>query len=299
MNLILHPKRAGQTMTRIPFALLLLLIAAGCQKQGDRDEELLYLRAALPAELLEQSHLDIPSRDCIAKLETPEGTSLGLRIFPGQSKSHGGIRAEISLDYPFQPEEVVRYSWRFQLPEDFVSDAPQNRWWVIGQWHDQPDSTKNETWDTHPSYSPPISLSIAEVNQNLLLGISYGITHGGHEQAHPAPIPIQRGNWYTVHADIHWSLTEQGRAKISLREVTDSDRVMTGPNMNNAYQHYLKIGMYRHPAIQSENWIHLDQITATHLTKEPRENETGFRGESKPLSASPETDAGRPHARKK
>lgn len=253
-------------MTRLSLIWLILAAAFGCDKPGDRNEELTYLREILPAELLDFSHLDLPSRDSIAKMETADGAHLGLRIYPGQPKTHGGIRAEVSLDYPFQPEDTVRYTWKFRLPKDFESDAPQNRWWVIGQWHDQPDRTKDETWETQPSYSPPISIGIAEIENRLAIGLSYGTTLGNHKQAVSDPIPIQRGDWYTAQADIRWSQTENGSIELSLVEIPESATLMKGPNMNNAYQHYLKVGMYRHPGIQSENWIHIDQINVTHLT---------------------------------
>lgn len=35
------------------------------------------------------------------------------------------------------------------------------------------------------------------------------------------------------------------------------------PNLHNAYQHYLKLGMYRHPDIKTDNWIYLDDLTIT------------------------------------
>ncbi|MEO9593289.1 polysaccharide lyase [Rhodopirellula bahusiensis] len=264
-------------MTRLSLTVIALAITFGCEKPGNREEELTYLREILPAELLDLSHLDLPSRDSIAKTDTADGTHLGLRIHPGQSKTHGGMRAEVSLDYPFKPDDIVRYTWKFRLPGDFASDAPQNRWWVIGQWHDQPDRTNNETWATHPSYSPPISIGIAEIENRLAIGLSYGTTLGDHKQAVSNPIPIQRGTWYTVQADIRWSPTENGSIELSLLEKPDSATVMQGPNMNNPFQHYLKIGMYRHPGIQTENWIHIDQIDATHLTaSEPMQHETAL-----------------------
>jgi hypothetical protein len=34
----------------------------------------------------------------------------------------------------------------------------------------------------------------------------------------------------------------------------------SGPNMHNDFQHYLKVGMYRHREIQGDNWIYLRDI---------------------------------------
>ena len=33
--------------------------------------------------------------------------------------------------------------------------------------------------------------------------------------------------------------------------------------MQNAYQNYLKIGMYRHPGIQTDNWLYFDDLEIT------------------------------------
>jgi hypothetical protein len=107
--------------------LLLGIILSGCTKPASREDELSYLRTVVPEALLENAHLELGSVKSVAIKGEGENQYLGLHIFPGQSKVHGGIRAEISVGYPFQQGEIVSYSWRFMLPKDFASDAPKNR----------------------------------------------------------------------------------------------------------------------------------------------------------------------------
>ena len=38
---------------------------------------------------------------------------------------------------------------------------------------------------------------------------------------------------------------------------------VNGPNMNNAYQHYLKVGMYRHQEIHTDNEIFIDDLNVS------------------------------------
>jgi hypothetical protein len=210
----------------------------------------------MPDSLLEYAHLDVGSVKSIAIEGEEENQHLGLHLFPGQSKVHGGIRAEISVGYPFQQGETVRYSWRFMLPKDFVSDAPKNRWWIIGQWHDQPDRARGETWDRFPSKSPPVLLALGELDGKLGIGITYG---PDHSQQH-GPVFIEPGKWHEIAVEIHWSRNDEGKATVFLDDMTRPVATCSGPNLHNDFQHYLKIGMYRHPDIATDNWIYLDDL---------------------------------------
>lgn len=131
----------GAFSMRIQMLIVLTLTAAfcGCAKSASREDELRLLRTILPDALLDCASLDVAAIENVAAIGEGQGKHLGLHLLPGQRKLHKGVRAEVSVDYPFAIGETVRYSWRFMLPKDFVSDAPKNRWWVIGQWHDQPN----------------------------------------------------------------------------------------------------------------------------------------------------------------
>lgn len=242
------------------WALLSLFVlifgASGCNPQGDRrvrEKELAYLRVLAPEELLAHAHIEVPGLENIAILGKGTEQFLGLRLFPGQEEYNGGIRAEVSVDVPYQEGDTLRYEWRFRVPADFKSDAPRNRWWIIGQWHDQPDTTQGETWKGFPSRSPPVLIAIGELDGRIAIGIEYGPTHAEKR----GPIFIERGKWHHIALVIHWSQKADGRAEVFFDDMTRPAYTIDGPNMHNGFRHYLKLGMYRNPEIATDNWLHL------------------------------------------
>lgn len=255
--------------------LLTLLVGSalcGCGKAGSRDDELAYLRAVVPETLLKYAHLDIASPKSIALIEEGQNKHLGLHVFPGQSKLHGGIRAEIAVDYPFEPGETVCYSWRFRLPENFVTDAPKNRWWIIGQWHDQPNKRLGETWEKFNSFSPPVLLGLGELEGKPAVCLSYGPNHENIKQQVKGPVFLKRGKWHAITFIIHWSHGSDGKALVYLDDLSTPTMSAEGPNMNNDYAHYLKLGMYRHPDIATDNWIYVDDLQIS-KPQSPQESE--------------------------
>ncbi len=248
------------------YVLLMALVLTslhGCAENGSTNStevEAEYLRAVMPDSLLKTSHLDIASIENVAVLGTGEAQHLGLRVSPGQRKVHEGMRAEVSVDYPFHQRDVIRYSWRFLLPKDFAVDVPMNRWWVIGQWHDQPDVTKGETWDDFESRSPPVLIGLGQMNGKLAISLNYGQTTGKEKQQAVGPVFLERGKWHHITTVVRWSPKADGAVQVFLDGESKSIMSATGPNMNNDYQHFLKIGMYRHPGISTDNWIYLDDL---------------------------------------
>ena len=230
--------------------------------KGSREEELACLRAAVTDDLLEYAHLDIASRESLIIEGTGAERYLGLRVFPGQRRVHGGVRAEVSVDYPFREGDRVRYAWRFRFPHDFATDAPDNRWWVIGQWHDQPDPRRGETWDGFPSRSPPVVLGVGERDGRLGIGLGYGLTTDGNRQQELGPLWVERGRWHRIAVVVRWSQGPDGAAEVFLDDAPRASLAAQGPNMNNRYQHYWKLGHYRHPDIGTDNWIHLADLRA-------------------------------------
>ena len=247
--------RTGLIVSAVPF-----LLWAGCAPHNTRDLELSYLSAVVPEDCLDISHLDVAGIEHVQIQEQAGRRYLGLMVSGNQARVHGGVRAEVSVDYPFQPGDTVEYSWQMMIPAEFVTDAPQNRWWLIGQWHDQPDPSQGETWDNFESRSPPVLIALGELHGQLGLGVSCGPTTNSQPQRTWGPVALERGSWHTLRVRIHWSQQDDGRIDLFLDEGTDpvvSDR---GPNLNNAYQHYFKFGMYRHPEISSTNWIYVDEL---------------------------------------
>jgi hypothetical protein len=239
--------------------LVVVLGFAGCGPKatgGSREEELRYLQAAVDASLLEYAHLEVPSKENVLLLDEGGKPYLGFHVFPGQPLKNNGVRAELSVNFPYRPPAVVRYEWRLRLPKDFQADEPRNRWWVVAQWHDQPDKTKGEQWEGFPSRSPPILLGYGRKENRDYLGFNYG----SPKQRPIALIEIHRGVWHKFCVVIRWSQGEDGSATVFLDDAEKPVAEAHGPNMHNAYQHYFKVGMYRHREILSDNWLHIGDV---------------------------------------
>lgn len=120
-------------------ACLLVGCDEGPQQENLQSLELQYLSSVVPEALLEYSHLEIAAREAVRINDEAGKQSLELSLSPEHGCKNRGNRAEVSVDFPFTQGETVRYEWQFMLPNEFPSDAPRNRWWLIAQWHDQPD----------------------------------------------------------------------------------------------------------------------------------------------------------------
>ena len=224
--------------------------------QDLRELELTYLRAAVATDLLPFATIEIPAIENIRQGSDAQGSRLEFRTYFGQPLKNGGVRAEVSVDYPYKEGDTVRYSWRMMLPTDFPSDAPNNRWWLVAQWHDQPDRTHGETWNGYPGHSPPVGLGYGRISGQDQLSLLYGAPNPG-----PAGlIPISRGVWHNIDVEITWSRGANGHVKVFVDGATTPVREASGANMYNAFQHYMKLGMYRHPDIRGDAWIYISGV---------------------------------------
>ena len=238
--------------------LLTLIAGSAVRAQADRsrEEELSYLRVAVAPDLIPYAHIEIPAMENIRIREGGEGRSLGLRTYHGQKLKNNGIRAEVTVDYPTREGETVTYSWRFLIDKDFPSDAPENRWWLFGSWHDQPNRNRGEGWEGFPSHSPPIAIGYGFLNGADQLALTYG----SPDSTTVGLVPFTRGVWHKVTVRIVWSRGAKGRAELRLDDSPTAVVAGSGPNMHNDFQHYLKVGMYRHREIRGDNWIYLRDI---------------------------------------
>jgi len=240
------------------FCFVLLACGRADEPEG-RERELGYLRVLMGDELLPYAHLEVTAAENVAILGTGAEKYLGLHLFPGQKKRNGGVRAEVSVDFPHQQGDTLRYAWRFMVPEGASMDGPKNRWWIFGQWHDQPDRNKGESWEGFESRSPPVLLGLGEIKGQPAFGFEYG----PKQEIKNGPFPIVPGQWHQVMVIIHWSQKADGKATLFYDDLSKPLVTAEGANMHNDFAHYLKLGMYRHPEIQSDNWIYLDDLTIT------------------------------------
>ena len=213
------------------------------------------LRLAVPEQLMDFANLEVAGRKNVAP--GPDG-GLMLQITPEQGRVAGGERAELTVDFPFEPGETVIYKWRFRLPVDFATDAPENRFIIMGQWHDQPDTRLGETWEAFPSRSPPIALYLGGIGDDIGFVFDYGATDGNARRSKSEPVFFERGRWHDVEAIINWSRHGAGSAILLLNGSTVAR--MSGANMNNNAPHYLKLGLYRHPDIEGPSAITIKDV---------------------------------------
>lgn len=236
-----------------------LLLATSCADlaQPTREQARTYIDALIvQPELGKYAELEVANTSAIALVD---GTNpyVGLRVYPHQPKVNSGKRAEISIDYPYSPGDSVCYSWKVMLPEVFPSDAPANRWWVMAQWHDQPNPNNGETWNGFPSHSPALLLGYGMKNDADYLQFQYGVS----SLTPIGLVPLSRGQWLRIRMEIHWSQGADGSASLYLDDSAAPAFAAHGPNMFNAFQHYFKLGQYRHPDINTENWVYIDEIS--------------------------------------
>lgn len=226
-----------------------------------RAAELAWLGSGIAQDLLPYAHLEVPSLEHLRALQDAHGSFLGMRCYRGQPLKNNGVRAQASVDFPYQEGETVRYSWRFAIGPDFRADDPANRWWVFAGWHDQPDPRLGETWEGFPSRSTPIGLGYGRLNGQDLLALFYG----SPSPVTVALIPFSRGVWHQLDLEIKWSRTSAGRAAVYLDQSTTPAHVASGPNMHNGYQHYLKVGTYRHPDIDGDAWVNVRDVAISRV----------------------------------
>ncbi len=223
--------------------------------------EINYLRYAVDDSLLDYAKIEVPTINNIATSSDKDGNYLALSIFKGQPIKNKGIRAELSIDYPYKEGDTVEYSWRFRIPGDFVSDAPANRWWLFADWHVQPDTSKGETWDNFPGYSSPILIGYGNLKGKDMISLSTGID-GSKEGIIPRGlVPFTRDEWHQVRVIVKWSQKNDGEVKLYFDGSTSPTITTTGPNMVNAVQHYMKVGMYRNRDIETNNTINVKDIS--------------------------------------
>ena len=60
-----------------------------------------------------------------------------------------------------------------------------------------------------------------------------------------------------------WSRNADGRDTLFLDDMTESAAVLDCLNMHNDFQAFLKLGIYRHPEIATDNWLYLNDLTIT------------------------------------
>ncbi len=176
-------------------------------------------------------------------------------------KVSNGARAEIFHDNHDRPGSQGWYAWSFFIPSDYADTEWKPRLWqCLGQWHDQPDRERGETWARFPGHSPSIALYYTFKKGRPAIEMWYGARR---EQEIVATSPIAKGRWNDVLFHIGWSQGADGFAQAWLNGqplTPGDDHTVRGANMYNAAPHYLKIGLYRNSQITTENSVFFDEV---------------------------------------
>lgn len=242
-------------------AIILLSISLSPVFAQDRAAELRFLRAALPESLIQYGNLEVVALRNLDAQNENGNQFLELRMFPGQQILNKGNRSELTVNFPHEIGDTIEYNWRLRLPSGSETDAPNNRWWILTQWHDQPDPRLGQTWADYPDRSPPVSLGYGVVGGRDVITFAYG----SPEQKGYAIQTLPRDVWHNLRAVIHWSTGAGGKAEIYLNDMNTPFGTATGPNMHNEYQHFMKMGNYRHSMIQVYSQIHVDGVSIRRL----------------------------------
>lgn len=166
-------------------------------------------------------------------------------------------RSEIQIFKVAPTEKEIYYGWSVKIPEDYI-ESPD--WQVIGQFHDQPDYEKGETWDNYPANSPPVSMTYKNGKIGLTVNVPYGnVTEVISERK------ISKGKWTDIILRIYWTTNSTGyiEAWINNIAMTDNSGTISRYNFRNLYNkygNYLKIGLYRSNEIKTKNIVYFDEI---------------------------------------
>lgn len=175
------------------------------------------------------------------------GKYLALLIAPGQRIKNGGLSSEISINFPYEEGDIVRYSWRMMVPERFGADA-ENRWWLVARWNAQPNPRLGEKAETFHTLNPPLLVGYKMVNGLDTFSLSYGIPQPVSTDA----FSVIRNDWTKVDMVVKWSRGNDGYAKLYVNDSKTAVKELTGRNMYTKYHNILKLGSFRSPSIFTE-----------------------------------------------
>lgn len=216
------------------------------------------LRATFDDETAGGLDPNVATAEHVGTVPRDAGRALFLEVTCDQERVNGGFRAEVSFDPMRRAGEELWVAWDHLVPSEFAFPAsyPDGEpWMVMGQFHDKPDEQAGETWDDFDGESPPVLLGFGKVDGVPKIGIDYGIAT---ELEQEVVVDYPLGVWHRWTVHLRWSEGEDGFGDFLL----DGQPVasFTGPNLHNAAGNYLKLGLYRDPAIRTNNVVLVDDV---------------------------------------
>lgn len=180
--------------------------------------------------------------------------SVGFVLLEDSPQLNNGVRSEIAINYPFQEGDLVEYQWSMMLPGRDAPGGATRDWWLVAQWHDQPDPRLGETWQMLKPQPPPVAVVVER--RGGVLGI--GLNGPGGVRVNWTPVPTDV--WLDIRMMIRWSRAADGSAHLSVSGRSEIDLQYLGRTMLNGYQHYFKAGQYRAPHIRRSSIVYLKNV---------------------------------------
>lgn len=258
-----------QLPARIALVIVFFLTACGCQQPSTEDametETVRVANGNLYQMDFEQAELadlrvDMPTETAFEFQQDPKKAGPRYASFT-IDKGHmvkSGTRCELVIisDKMCTIPEAY-YSWSLRIPDDYPMER---RWQLFAQWHDQPDEENGFTWKTKPPTFPPISLRCVE--QKVFLQIN---RHDQDRWLLGPEVPIEPGKWVHFLFHIKWSMNDDGFVEAwmddtPLTPFNGTDYKVYVPTIYNTTGNYLKLGNYRHNAIEGPSTVHIDDV---------------------------------------
>lgn len=235
----------------IVFGSLMFLVAnANAQSCPDVDRNRLSQVMGIDPGLVPLLKLEIPSCANI-RLGADHAAFI---LNEENDRLNNGIRSEIGIDFPFQEGDIIEYRWSVLLPSSGTPGGAADQWWLIAQWHDQPDPRLGETWANFKAESPPLAVFVERRNGVLGIGL-----HSLRGQKGPW-VPVPMDTWMDIRVVIHWSRSSDGYVRLTVDGRPDIVLSAMGRNMLNGYQHYFKAGQYRAPTVRQQAAVYMKNI---------------------------------------
>jgi hypothetical protein len=232
--------------------ILCLLPAGFVNAQGcaQVDKHKLASAMGIDQELVPWLNLEIPA---CGNIHVGVGYA-GFVLDEQNDKLHDGIRSEIAIDYPFVEGDTIEYRWSILVPSAAAPGGDASQWWLIAQWHDQPDFRLGETWAMLKAQPPPVAVFVENRNGATGIGL-YGLPG---KRISWAPVPTDV--WLDLSVVVHWRTTGDGSVHFSVDGHPEFDVTTTGRNMLNGYRHYFKVGQYRAPTIRQYSVLYVRNV---------------------------------------
>ncbi len=183
--------------------------------------------------------------------------ALKITVLPGITWGSGN-RTELAYKaiFPYKSEMYYGFSLMLGIPYE-----ESGEWQIMGQWHDQPDISLNETWTGFPKNSPPVSIQY----ENGLLFVDIQERENNYAIKRSNSIQVNKGEWIDIVIHVKWSMEYDGfveawfNGKPLFPSNGDNNRIYA-PTVINKAGNYFKIGLYRDKNASTKAVLYYDEV---------------------------------------